>query len=121
MAGAADADEDQSLAVKLLVDIQSIFAAWHTSFISSKDLVGELLEKVFTAEGITVHTGMSADRAGHDGTRFTVGAGGRRQPPLVDRRPGRVVRLRAADQRPQQPPVSAAEDLGHQLHGRGLC
>ena len=36
---------------------------------------GELIERVFTAEGITVRTGAPAERAGHDGTRFTVHPG----------------------------------------------
>jgi pyruvate/2-oxoglutarate dehydrogenase complex dihydrolipoamide dehydrogenase (E3) component len=37
---------------------------------------GELLAKVFAADGIAVHTGTPADRVSHDGTRFTVQAGG---------------------------------------------
>jgi pyruvate/2-oxoglutarate dehydrogenase complex dihydrolipoamide dehydrogenase (E3) component len=39
---------------------------------------GELIEKVFTAEGITVRTGTEVRRVGHDGTCFTVDAGGQR-------------------------------------------
>jgi hypothetical protein len=42
VAAAESADEDRSFGVKLLTDIASIFAAWHASFISSRDLVGEL-------------------------------------------------------------------------------
>jgi pyruvate/2-oxoglutarate dehydrogenase complex dihydrolipoamide dehydrogenase (E3) component len=37
---------------------------------------GELLEKVFAEEGIAVHTGVGADRVTHDGTEFSVEAGG---------------------------------------------
>jgi pyruvate/2-oxoglutarate dehydrogenase complex dihydrolipoamide dehydrogenase (E3) component len=37
---------------------------------------GELLAKVFAADGIAVHTGTPADRVSHDGTRFTVRADG---------------------------------------------
>jgi pyruvate/2-oxoglutarate dehydrogenase complex dihydrolipoamide dehydrogenase (E3) component len=36
---------------------------------------GELLAKVFAADGIAVHTGTGADRVSHDGNRFTVHAG----------------------------------------------
>jgi pyruvate/2-oxoglutarate dehydrogenase complex dihydrolipoamide dehydrogenase (E3) component len=32
----------------------------------------ELIERIFTAEGIKVHTGTPADRVSHDGTQFTV-------------------------------------------------
>jgi hypothetical protein len=39
---ADDADEEQSLAVKLLADIKIVFDGWHVSFISSGDLVSEL-------------------------------------------------------------------------------
>jgi pyruvate/2-oxoglutarate dehydrogenase complex dihydrolipoamide dehydrogenase (E3) component len=38
---------------------------------------GELLDKVFTEEGIEVHTGARADRVHYDGNRFTVEVGGR--------------------------------------------
>jgi pyruvate/2-oxoglutarate dehydrogenase complex dihydrolipoamide dehydrogenase (E3) component len=37
---------------------------------------GELIEKVFTAEGITVQVGVGARRVSHDGTNFTVELGG---------------------------------------------
>jgi pyruvate/2-oxoglutarate dehydrogenase complex dihydrolipoamide dehydrogenase (E3) component len=35
----------------------------------------ELIEKIFTAEGIAIRTDVSARRVGHDGARFTVEAG----------------------------------------------
>jgi pyruvate/2-oxoglutarate dehydrogenase complex dihydrolipoamide dehydrogenase (E3) component len=35
----------------------------------------ELIERIFTAEGITVHTSAPAERVSHDGTRFTVHLG----------------------------------------------
>ncbi|ROO84142.1 pyruvate/2-oxoglutarate dehydrogenase complex dihydrolipoamide dehydrogenase (E3) component [Actinocorallia herbida] len=38
---------------------------------------GDLLRKVFEAEGITVHTGARASRVGHDGAEFTLELGGR--------------------------------------------
>jgi pyruvate/2-oxoglutarate dehydrogenase complex dihydrolipoamide dehydrogenase (E3) component len=38
---------------------------------------GQLIEKVFTAGGIAVRAGVRARRVSHDGTRFTVDAGGR--------------------------------------------
>ncbi|MDH3300491.1 MAG: NAD(P)/FAD-dependent oxidoreductase [Acidimicrobiia bacterium] len=34
--------------------------------------VGDVLEEVFTAEGMTIHTGQFAERVDHDGQRFTV-------------------------------------------------
>jgi pyruvate/2-oxoglutarate dehydrogenase complex dihydrolipoamide dehydrogenase (E3) component len=37
---------------------------------------GELIERIFTAEGITVRTKSPAERVSHDGTRFTVHLGG---------------------------------------------
>jgi pyruvate/2-oxoglutarate dehydrogenase complex dihydrolipoamide dehydrogenase (E3) component len=39
---------------------------------------GELIGKVFTAEGITVRTGIEVRRVGHDGSRFAVDADGQR-------------------------------------------
>jgi hypothetical protein len=39
---AGDADEEQSLAVKLLADIKGVFADYHVSFLSSGDLIAEL-------------------------------------------------------------------------------
>jgi pyruvate/2-oxoglutarate dehydrogenase complex dihydrolipoamide dehydrogenase (E3) component len=44
---------------------------------------GELIEKIFTAEGIAVRTGAGARSVSHDGTRFTVDAGG--QPVTAER------------------------------------
>jgi pyruvate/2-oxoglutarate dehydrogenase complex dihydrolipoamide dehydrogenase (E3) component len=37
----------------------------------------ELIEKIFTAEGIAIRTDVSVRRVSHDGTRFAVEAGGR--------------------------------------------
>jgi pyruvate/2-oxoglutarate dehydrogenase complex dihydrolipoamide dehydrogenase (E3) component len=44
---------------------------------------GELIEKIFAAEGIAVRTGAGARSVSHDGTRFTVDVGG--QPVTAER------------------------------------
>ena len=91
----------------------------------------ELIEKIFTAEGIAIRTDVSARRVSHDGTCFTVEAGGhavsadrllvatgRRDPPGRTRhRGGRPERARTDDQRGRKD-ARRRRGLGHRRHHR---
>jgi pyruvate/2-oxoglutarate dehydrogenase complex dihydrolipoamide dehydrogenase (E3) component len=54
----------------------TVVEAMHRLLSFEEPETGELLAQVFTEEGITVRTGVRADRVDHDGSQFTVEVGG---------------------------------------------